>query len=337
MTVKEIAELIGGKVEGDGSTAIRGASGIKEAEPGDITFLANLRYQPLLKETRATAVIVSPEVSVPEGKIVIRHDAPSLSFAKIMEHLGPRPVTYKPGVHKTAIIGDNVQLGKNVSIQPYVVIEDGAVIGDNTVLGAGVFIGRETKLGLDNFIYPKVVIRERITIGDRCIIHSGAVIGSDGFGYATVQGMHHKIPQIGTVIIEDDVEIGANVTIDRARFDKTWIKKGTKIDNLVQIAHNVIVSENSIICAQTGISGSTVIGKNVVLAGQSGVTGHITIGDNAVVGGQAGVTKSVPSGQTVSGYPAAPHNEAKRIQALVHRLPKLYEKVAELENKLKKE
>lgn len=334
MTIQEIADLVGGEVEGDGKTAINGASGIKEAQPGDVTFLANSRYQSLLKETNATCVIVQPSVSVPKGKIVIRHESPSLAFAKIMEQLGPEPVNYPPGIHPTAVIGKDVRLGKDVSIQPHVVIEDGAVIGDNTGIGAGVFIGRDTHIGSDSFIYPRVVVREGISIGNRCIIHSGTVIGSDGFGYATVRGIHHKIPQIGTVVIEDDVEIGANVTIDRARFDKTWIKKGTKIDNLVQIAHNVVIGENSIVVAQVGISGSTTIGNNVILAGQSGAAGHITIGDNAIVCGRAGVTKSVPVGQTVSGFPAAPHNKVKRLQALVNRLPKLYGKVLELEKRI---
>lgn len=209
MTVQEIADLVGGKVEGDGATPINGASGIKEAQPGDVTFLANSRYQPLLKETNATCVIVPPDVSIPKDKIAIIHESPSLAFARIMERLGPESIKYPPGVHPTVVIGKDVKLGQNISIQPYVVIEDGVVIGDNTVIGAGVFIGRDTQIGSDTFVYPRVVIRERLTIGDRCIIHSGAVIGSDGFGYATVRGIHHKIPQIGTVVIEDDVEIGA--------------------------------------------------------------------------------------------------------------------------------
>ena len=334
-TVKEIADLIGGQVEGDGSTIINSACGIKEAKQGDITFLANSKYQALMKTTGASAIIVPPEVAIPRDKAVIRYENPSLAFAKIMETLGPGKITYPPGTHPTAVIGKDVKLGKRVSIQAYVVIGDMAVIGDGTIVSAGSFIGKETQVGNMVLIYPHVVIRERITIGNHCIIHSGTVIGSDGFGYATVRGVHHKIPQIGTVVIEDDVEIGANVTIDRARFGKTWIKRGTKIDNLVQIAHNVVIGEDSILVAQTGISGSTVIGKNVVLAGQSGVTGHIEIGDNAIVGGQAGVTKSVPKGVMVSGYPAAPHNKAKKLQALINRLPKLYEKVANLEKKIK--
>ena len=334
MTVQEIAELINGTVEGDSGVVINGASGIKEAKTGEVTFVANSRYQALIKETKATAIIASPGIEVPGSKIVIRHKTPSLAFARIMKQLGPEPIIFKPGIHPTAVIGENVSIGKNVSIQAYVVIEDEAVIGDETVIYPGAFIGRKTKIGSQVIIYPRVIIRERITIGNRCIIHGGAVIGSDGFGYATVRGVHHKIPQIGTVVIEDDVEVGANVTIDRARFDKTWIKKGTKIDNLVQIAHNVIIGENSIVVAQTGISGSTVVGKNVILAGQSGLVGHIKVGDDAIVGGQAGVTKNVPAGQMVSGYPAAPHNRAKKIQALVNRLPKLYQKVSDIEKKL---
>lgn len=212
-------------------------------------------------------------------------------------------------------------------------VEDNAQIGDQTILYAGVYVGQQVKIGANCVIYPHVSVRERVIIGNRVIIHNGAVIGSDGFGYASVAGMHQKIPQIGTVVIEDDVEIGANVTIDRARFDKTMIGRGTKIDNLVQIAHNVVIGENSIIVAQAGISGSTVIGKNVTVAGQAGIVGHISIGDDAVVAAQAGVTKSVPPRTCVSGYPAKPHNVAKRINAYVQRLPELFLKVSEIEKR----
>lgn len=335
-TAREIAELINGQVDGDGATLVKGACGIKEAVSGDITFLANTKYQSLLKHTRATVIIVPPDVSVPQDKVAIRHENPSMAFTRLMEEIGPRPVNYKPGIHETAVIGKGVKLGKNISLQAHVVIGDKAVIGDNVVLGPGVVIGEETTIGKDTLIYPLVVIRERIVVGEKCIIHSGTVIGSDGFGYATVRGIHHKIPQIGTVVIEDDVEIGANVTIDRARFDKTWIRQGTKIDNLVQIAHNVVIGENTIIVAQTGISGSTTIGNQVILAGQSGVAGHVSIGDNAIVAGRAGVTKSVPQGTVVSGFPATTHVKAQKLQALINRLPKLYEKIAELEKKLNK-
>lgn len=333
-TVQEIAELIGGKVVGDGSTMINGACGIKEAKEGEITFLANSRYKVLLKDTGASAVIIPSDVSVSKEKAAILHENPSLAFAKLMESIGPLPVKYSPGIHPTAIIGRDVKLGKDVSIQAYVVIEDMAEIGDSAIIGAGAFIGSQARVGSFTLVYPRVVIRERIIIGARCIIHSGAVIGSDGFGYATVRGVHHKIPQIGTVVIEDDVEIGANVTIDRARFDKTWIKRGTKIDNLVQIAHNVVIGEDSIIVAQTGISGSTVIGKNVILAGQSGIVGHIKIGDNAIVGAQAGVTKSVHPGTVVLGSPAKLLTRFSKLQALVGRLPKLYDRIIGLEKKM---
>ncbi len=334
-TAQEVAEIIGGTIEGDGKTVINGASGIREARPGEVTFVANLKYQSLTEMTGATVIIVPPKMSLPKDKVGIRHDNPSLAFARLMEIIGPKPVKYSLGVHPSAVIGKDVQLGKDVSIQPCAVIEDRTIVGDNTVVGAGVFIGEDSTIGADTLIYPQVVIRERVVIGSRCIIHSGTVIGSDGFGYAALQGVHQKISQIGTVVLEDDVEVGANVTIDRARFDKTWIKRGTKIDNLVQIAHNVVIGENSIVVAQTGIAGSTTIGKNFVLAGQSGVAGHLTIGDNVIVGGKAGVTKSVPANTTVSGFPAVAHVKAQKLQALVNRLPKLYEKVAELEKKLK--
>jgi UDP-3-O-[3-hydroxymyristoyl] glucosamine N-acyltransferase len=195
-------------------------------------------------------------------------------------------------------------------------------------------VGHHSKIGSDTLIYPNVSIREHVVIGSRVIIHSGTVIGCDGFGFATIEGLHYKIPQVGTVEIDDDVEIGANVTIDRARFDKTIIGRGTKIDNLVQIAHNVVVGENSIIVAQAGISGSTTIGRGATLAGQAGLVGHITIGEGAVVAAQAGVTKSVPAHTTVSGYPAKPHDIAKRVNACVQNLPRLYDIVAELKKKI---
>jgi len=334
LTLAQIAKLIDGEVVGDPSIMITGISGIKEACEGDITFVANPKYLSLIKATRASAIITSKEVKEAH-KPLIRTENPSLAFSKLVSYFAPDESKIEPGIHSTAIIGKNVKLGKNVSVQPYVVLCDGVEIGDNTVLHAGVYIGHHSRLGNDCLIHPHVTIRERVTIGNRVIIHSGTVIGSDGFGYATVRGVHYKIPQIGTVYIEDDVEIGANVTIDRARFGKTHIKKGTKIDNLVQIAHNVEIGENSIVVAQSGISGSTVIGKGVILAGQSGVVGHISIGDNAVVAAQAGVTKSVPSGETVSGYPAKPHQIAKRINACVQRLPNLYKCVKEMQRKIK--
>ena len=334
-TLKEIAAIINGEIIGDKETVVTGVCGIKEAQEGDLTFIANSRYLSLMNHTKASAIITSKDVQQ-APKPIIRTDNPSIAFAKMVSLLAPNEVKRPKGIHPTAVLGDKVKLSRNVAIGPHAVIEDNVEIKENTILYAGAYVGHHTKIGRDCIIYPYVIIRERIVIGDRVIIHGGTVIGSDGFGFSTVQGVHHRIPQIGNVIIEDDVEIGANVTIDRARFDKTLIKKGTKIDNLVQIAHNVVVGEHSIIVAQSGISGSTTIGKNVTLAGQSGVIGHITIGDNAVVAAQAGVTKSIPPRACVSGYPAKPHRLAKRINACVQNLPELYKKIKALEEELEK-
>jgi UDP-3-O-[3-hydroxymyristoyl] glucosamine N-acyltransferase len=332
-TLKEIARFLEGEVVGDENVVITGICGIKEAGPGDITFLANPKYLSLLETTQASAVITSRDIKS-TSKPIIRTESPSLAFAKMVSLIEPQDIKHPKGIHPTAIIGKDVTLGKNVSLGPYTVIEDRVCLGDNTIIYAGCYIGCNTKIGKNALIYANVSIREQVVIGERVIIHSGTVIGSDGFGFATLEGIHHKIPQIGTVVIEDDVEIGANVTIDRARFDKTVIGKGTKIDNLVQIAHNVVIGENSIIVAQAGISGSTVIGKGVTLAGQAGLVGHIRIGDGAVVAAQAGVTKSVAANTLVSGYPAKPHNIAKRINACVQNLPKLYDTVAWLKKKI---
>lgn len=334
-TLKEIAQLIDGEVVGDASAVITGISGIREAEEGDLTFLANPRYAPLMETTKATAIITSRETTK-APKPIIRAVDPSMAFAKIISILISNDQKYPVGIHPAAVVGKNVKLGRDVALQPYVVIDDDAVIGDRTIIYAGTYVGNRVKIGSDCLIYPNVAIREKVEIGDRVIIHSGTVIGSDGFGFATVNGEHHKIPQIGSVLIEDDVEIGANVAIDRARFGKTVIGRGTKIDNLVQIAHNVTVGENSIIIAQAGISGSTVVGKNVTIAGQAGLVGHITIGDNAILAAQAGVTKSVPPNMCVSGYPAKPHDKAKRLNAFLSRLPEIVDELKKLEEKVYK-
>ena len=332
-TLKEIAELIDGEVSGRDDIVITGISGIKEAQEGDITFLANSKYFSLIEKTRASAIITSKDIEF-SPKPIIRTENPSLAFAKIVSFMAPNGVKHPKGINPHAILGKDVSLGHSVAIGPYAIIEDNVHIGDKSIIYAGCFIGYNTRIGSDTLIYPNVSIRENIVIGNRVIIHSGTVIGSDGFGFATIEGVHHKIFQTGTVEIGDDVEIGANVTIDRARFDKTIIGKGTKIDNLVHIAHNVVIGENSLIIAQVGISGSTTIGKNVTLAGQAGLVGHIEIGDGAIIGAQAGVTKSVPSNTTVSGYPARPHAQAKRINALIQSLPKLHNTVAELKKKM---
>ncbi|MCK5708340.1 MAG: UDP-3-O-(3-hydroxymyristoyl)glucosamine N-acyltransferase [Candidatus Aureabacteria bacterium] len=336
-TIKDLADYLGGKVIGDDSLIISGVSGIKEAGKGDIAFLANNRYASLLNETEASAILIDSEFDFKniEGKNFIIVDDPSFSFAKIVKLVAPPPVEHKPGISEKCYIADGVKLGKDVHIAPFAVIDKNAWIGSGTVICACTYIGQETKIGDDCLLYPNVSVRERIEIGSRVIIHSGAVVGSDGFGFSTIRGIHKKIPQIGTVFVEDDVEIGANVTIDRARFGKTVISKGTKIDNLVQIAHNVNIGENTIICAQTGIAGSTSIGSNVILAGQSGVTGHVNIADNAVIAGRAGVIRNIDKGETVSGFPAISHSRSKRIQIAMQKLPELLKKVSEMEKKIK--
>ncbi len=332
-TLREVAEIVGGEVVGDENVVITGVCGIREARQGDLTFVANEKYAPLMRQTQASAIITSRQVKH-APKPIIRTDNPDLAFAKMISLLAPNEVTHPKGIHPTAIIGEGVKLGQDVALQAYAVIGDHTEIGDRTIIYAGVFIGDHVKIGCDGLIYPHVAIRERVEIGNRVIVHSGTIIGSDGFGFSTVKGVHVKIPQIGTVKIEDDVEIGANVTIDRARFGITHIKRGTKIDNLVQIAHNAVIGEHSIIVAQAGISGSTSIGNGVVIAGQAGIVGHIAIGDNTVIGAQSGVTKSVPPNSVLLGAPAKSIAKFKETNACLQRLPKLYETVRVLEEKV---
>lgn len=345
MSLREIAELVDGRVVGDEDIIITGVAGIKEARKGEITFVANPRYVSLMNTTQASAIIVGSGVKNSNHRPLIKTKDPYLAFTRVMNLLanGNGEVLPPPSIHSTVILGKNVELGSNVSLHPYVVIEDDVQVGDKVTIYPHVYLGRKSRIGDETLIYPQVTIREKITIGKRVIIHSGTVVGSDGFGFAPVKGAHHKVPQIGTVIVEDDVEIGANVTIDRGTIGKTLIGKGTKIDNLVQIAHNVVIGENSIIVAQSGISGSATLGKRVTMAGQSGVVGHLTVGDNTTVAARAGVTKSLPPNSFVSGFPARPHEKEKRVKASLQKLPELcktfgqlLKRVAKLEEKLNK-
>ena len=333
-TLGEIARLVNGELVGDPDVVVTGISGIKEAQEGDITFLANSKYLCLLSHTKASAIITAKDVDNSVSKPVIKTDNPSLAFSKIVGLVAEDKARHPKGLHETAVISKSAKLGKNVAVGAFTIIEDNVTIEDNTVIYGGCYIGAGAKIGENCLVYPHVSIREDIQIGSRVIVHCGTVIGSDGFGFAAVEGMQEKIPQIGTVVVEDDVEIGANVTIDRARFDKTIIGKGTKIDNLVQIAHNVVVGPNCIIVAQAGISGSTVVGKNVIVAGQAGIVGHVTLGDGSIIAAQAGVTKSVAAGDKVSGYPARSHTAATRVNACVQKLPELYKKIKCLEEKI---
>jgi len=337
VTVEALASLVGGRVvdsPGDkriSDVRITGAASISEAQEGDITFFGNARYLPALKTSRATCALVPEDFNESIPAIPIRVANPTLAFSQVLARLAPPPVEFAPGVHPTAIVAGNVQLGSGVSIQPHAVIEPGTIIGDGTFIGANAYIGHEVRIGAGCKISPNVSIRERCTVGDRVIIHSGAVIGSDGFGFEMVEGRHVKIPQTGIVQIDNDVEIGANSTIDRARFGRTWIGEGTKIDNLVMIAHNVVIGKHSIIVSQVGISGSSKIGNYVTLAGQVGVVGHIEIGDQAIVGAQGGVSKSIPAKQFWWGTPACSMDELKPRLAYTSRLPKLWDRVKRLE------
>lgn len=333
-TVQELAALVGGQFasEADNGAKIRGAAAIAEAGEGQVTFFGNAKYLPQLKASRATAALVPWDFAEPIPAIAIRVENPSLAFAQLLEKFAPAPIRFAPGVHPTAVLGRDVVLGENVSIQPFVVIEDGARIGANTVVGAHGYIGHEAQIGADCQLAPRVTVGARSVIGNRVILHSGAVLGSDGFGFEFAGGRHVKIPQTGNVQLDDDVEIGANVTIDRARFGRTWIQEGTKIDNLVQIAHNVIIGKHCIIVSQTGISGSTKLGNYVTLAGQVGVVGHIEIGDQVIVGAKGGVSKSVTPKEVLWGCPVSgPIRDAKEQVAAVRRLPKLLKRVAKLE------
>ncbi len=263
--------------------------------------------------------------------MIIRVDDPNRAFAQILAKLEPPPIEFARGIHSSALVSKNANIDPGASIQAFAVIEDGAAIGSGTVIGAGSYVGHEARIGADCQISDRVTIGARCRLGNRITIHSGVVIGSDGFGFEISNGRHAKIPQTGIVQIDDDVEIGANTTIDRARFGRTRIGEGTKIDNLVQIAHNVTIGKHCILCAQVGVSGSTRLGDYAVLGGQVGVVGHIEIGSGAQVGAQSGVSKTVPPKAIVWGYPAAPMMEAKRRQAQINRLGALYDRVKALE------
>ncbi|HOW42262.1 MAG TPA: UDP-3-O-(3-hydroxymyristoyl)glucosamine N-acyltransferase [Candidatus Omnitrophota bacterium] len=333
-TLKEIARLVNGEIVGDENLKITGVAGIQEASEGDITFLANPKYLPFLPVTRASAVITGRSVES-GGKTILRVDNPSLAFTEVVSFVLPQEkVKHPAGVHPGAIISATARLGAGTAVGACAVIEDGATIGENSVIYPGCYVGRNCRIGSATVIYPNVSIREEAVIGSRVIIHSGAVIGSDGFGFVTVEGRHRKIPQVGIVVVEDDVEIGAGVTIDRARFDKTVIGQGTKIDNLVHIAHNVIIGKNCLIVAQVGISGSSSLGNNVILAGQVGVVGHVHIGDNSVVMAQSGVSKSLAENSAVWGTPARQIDVAKKISAYISNLPKMAETIKELKQRI---
>ncbi len=334
MTAQEIAEKIGGRVDGDGSVEIIGMAGLDEAGEGDITFLSSAKYVSRVRNSRASAIVADEKTDICADCTVIRVSDPDKGFASVAALLFPEE-RFEPGIDATAFIAEDVKLGKGVSVGPYCVIGRGCSIGGGTLIGASSYIGQQSRLGANCRVHPGVSIRENVEIGDRTIIHCGAVIGSDGFGYYREAGHWHKIPQVGMVQIGDDVEIGANVTIDRARVGATSIGNGVKIDNLVQIAHNVKIGDDTAIAALVGISGSTVIGSNVQMAGQAGAAGHLRVGDNSVVFGKAGVTKDLPDGSFVSGFPAEDHRKQMKLNGEYRRLLKRRDSIRCLEERIR--
>ncbi len=333
VTLEAVAKAIDGTVVGDGSVEITGVAGIREAREGELTFLANPRYESYLELTQASAVIVS-ENHRNIQKPLIQNPNPYLAFLKAVRFFAGDAERPCAGVHPTAVIAKDAAIAQDAFIGPHAVIESQARVGARTIVQAGCYVGARTRLGDEVLLYPNVTIREGCVLGDRVIVHSGTVVGSDGFGFVRDGDVYRKLPQVGTVEIGDDVEIGACVTIDRATTGTTRIGSGSKIDNLVQIAHNVQIGKSCIIVAQVGISGSTVLGDHVVLAGQVGVVGHIEIGDGASVGAQSGVSKSVKPGERMFGYPAMPLRQAKRIEASIRNLPELIQTVRQLKRRV---
>lgn len=331
-SLAELAQIVGGKVVGDGSIIINGLASVSEAREGVITFLANPKYRAELSKTKASAVIAPQVIEALRIPHLITPE-PYVAYAKIARLFFQKP--YHPrGISKEAVISSSARIGQDVSVFPHVYIGENVTIGDRATLYPGVYIGDDVIIGNDVIFYPHVIVLQGSIVGNRVILHPGVVIGGDGFGYAQEKGKHIKIPQVGIVQIDDDVEIGANSTVDRAALGKTWIKRGVKIDNLVMVAHNVVIGEDTIIVAQSGIAGSSEIGRGVIMAAQSGVSGHIKIGDNVTVTARGGVTKNVPPKSIVSGMPSIPHRNWLKSKIICGRLPEIYGEFKELKAKI---
>ena len=329
-TLNEIARLIDGEVNAvDGEVSVKNLSNITAAVEGDLIFAVEGHIEEAAR-TKASAVLIPSTVKdfpLPS----IRVSDPKAAFARLIEMFGKPQLNLKVGVSERACIGEGVKLGRDVVIMPLAVIDDNATIGDGAIIYPHVYIGQHATIGSGTIIYSSATVREYCTIGARCVIHSSAVIGSDGFGFTTKDGVHTKVPQIGNVIVEDDVEIGAHVGIDRAAMGSTMIGHGTKIDNLVHIGHNCRIGANCLIVAQTGISGSTVVGDNVTFGGQVGTVGHINIGGNSVYAARSGINKSMPEGFFGAGFPVQDHGEWLRMMASLKKVPELIKAVKRLE------
>lgn len=332
----KLCQLIGAEIPPDAEQIeIAGVAAVEDAGPDDLTFISNPKYKKYLTTTRAKAVIIPRDIKPPETLLSLVVDDPYFAFLKVLEVFNTRtPQDIASGIHPDAVIDPDTDVGENVSIGAFAIIWPQVTIGKGTTIGPCTVILKDSHLGENCIIYPNVTIMDGCKIGDRVILHAGVVVGSDGFGFAPLEGRFHKIPQIGKVLIGDDVEIGACTCIDRSAFGVTVIESGTKIDNLVQIAHNVRIGSNTVIASQVGISGSTTIGSGVKIGGQAGFAGHLTIGDGASIGAQAGVTKDVSGSETVSGYPAKNHMKAMRLEAALRGLPELMKKVKKQEKRI---
>ena len=334
ISLQKLASMLNGQVEGSPEAIVVGVAGIREARSDQITFLANPKYEPFMADTQAGGIIVDKHWAGTCSRALIRVDNPYLAFARASQFFHQK--TLSPlGVSPQAWVDDSAKIGDDVSIHPFAYVGPKARIGDRAVLHPFSHVGPEGVIGEDTTLHPGVSVLDHCTVGCRVTIHSGTVVGSDGFGYAMDGDQYVKIPQAGIVQIDDDVEIGANCAIDRATTGKTWIQNGVKIDNLVQVAHNVVVGENTILVAQAGVSGSTEIGNNVQIGGQVGLVGHIRIGDRVSVAAQSGVTRSLEGGSIVSGTPALPHHHHLRAVALFPKLPQLLKRIQQLEARLK--
>jgi UDP-3-O-[3-hydroxymyristoyl] glucosamine N-acyltransferase len=331
-TLGELAALLGGRLQGPADLVIQGIAAIERATSRDITFITQKRFARLAAQSQAAAFIVGPDQAhLPRPLIIVDH--PYLAYAQVATLFAP-PRSRWPGVSPLAFLGQEVELGQDVSIAPLACVGNGVRLGDGVTIMPGCVLGNQVQVGADSLLYPNVTILDRCILGERVIIHSGTVIGSDGFGFVPGKEGHQKIPQLGIVVIEDDVEIGANCTIDRGALGETRVGRGVKMDNLVHLAHNVTVGEHSFLVAQVGGAGSTKLGKRVALGGQAGLVGHIEVGDGVQVGAQAGVTHSIPAGQEVLGSPALPRQELFRALHLFPKLPDIYKRLKELEKKI---
>jgi UDP-3-O-[3-hydroxymyristoyl] glucosamine N-acyltransferase len=330
-TIAEIARRLEGEVLGEGAATLTGFAPAETARSGDLTFAENAEYFAAAERSSAAAIIAGPQFSSAH-KTVIRVANPRVAFARALAVFAPEPA-FKPGIHPSAVIASTAQLDASAHVGPHCVIGERVRVGAGCVLQAGNFVGDDSVIGAQTHLFPNVVLYPRSELGQRVRIHAGSVIGSDGFGYVFDSGAHCKIPQIGNVIIGDDVEIGSNSSVDRGALGSTKIGRGSKIDNLVQIGHNVEVGEHSILCAQAGVAGSARLGNFCVLAGQVGIAGHITLGDHVTVGSKSGVMEAIPAGETWLGIPALPDKQAKRMMLALRRLPDLLRKVAEWERK----